>query len=76
MYERMDTFIGTIVGTNAKGCYVETGGEENARGYYYGPGKTGDRVMCSVKRVDPYSYLLKLDSVLYYAPLYSHSKIA
>ena len=71
MYEKYDSYIGTIISVTPKGCYVDSDNDLNIRGFYFGGGRIGDRVLCTVKRVNSESsLLLSLDSVISFAPLY------
>ena len=77
VYERFDSLVGSVICTSRKGCYVEVDDAEHTRGFYYGNGRVGDVVLCSVrKNSDPSSYLLSLDSVLSYAPILPRSDAA
>lgn len=72
MYERFDSFMGTVTCTTTKGCYVESDDNPKVRGFYFGGGRIGDKVLCTVKRVnESLSYLLSLDSVISFAPITS-----
>lgn len=70
MYEKFDAYIGIVIGTSSKGCYVEAEGNDKTHGFYYGGGRVGDKVLCTVKRTDRTdSLLLSLDAVLKYAEI-------
>lgn len=67
-FERHNTIIGTVTGSNKYGCFVRD--DESGRTvFYFGNGMKGDRVQLSIKRIcaDTERITCVLDSVLEYA---------
>lgn len=68
MINLSDMIIGTVIATNSRGCYV-LDDETGTVVYYYGNGKTGDRVLVSLRKIDTERNRItyRLDSVIEYA---------
>lgn len=65
-YEIRDVVMGKIVCTTKKGAYVQIDDSLQTTGFFFGGGRVGDTVLCSVRSLkNPWSILLSLDSVLY-----------
>ena len=72
MLAYLDSITGEVIGHDRNGCYVRLDTEEpnTPYGFYFGSGRTGDRVLLSVKRINSNhsSIFCILESVLSYAP--------